>query len=85
MSDGLILVRRSSPIFAVNFGFGRAMLEGSGVNQTDTWIKTPGRRLVHFSDKPTIRPSDSIQVDARFKLLELHRTQSGKLLKVGDL
>ena len=32
------------------------MLEGRGVNQTDTWIKTPGRRLVHFSDKPTIRP-----------------------------
>ena len=37
------------------------MLEGRGVNQTDTWIKTPGRRLVHFSDKPTIRPSDGIQ------------------------
>jgi len=37
------------------------------------------------SGKPTIRPSDSIQVDTSFKLLELHRTQSGKLLRVGDL
>ncbi len=35
--------------------------------------------------KPTIRPSDSIQVDASFKLLELHRTKSGKLFRVGDL
>ena len=61
MGDGLFLVRRSSPIFAVNFGFGRAMLEGRGVNQTDTWIKTPGRRLVHFSDKPTIRPCEGVQ------------------------
>ncbi len=41
------------------------MLEGRGVNQTDTWIKTPGRRLVHFSDKPTIRPSDGIQSGQR--------------------
>ena len=65
MGDGLFLVRRSSPIFAVNFGFGRAMLESRGVNQTDTWIKTPGRRLVHFSDKPTIRPCEGVQSGQR--------------------
>ena len=33
------------------------MLEGRGVNQTDTWVKTPGCRLVHFSGMPTTRPS----------------------------
>ena len=40
---------------------------------------------LHSDGLPTIRPCDSIQVDANFKLLELHRTQSGKLLRVGDL
>ncbi len=65
MGDGLFLVRRSSLIFAVNFGFGRALLEGRGVNQTDTCIKTPGRRLVHFSGMPTIRSCDGIQAGKR--------------------
>ena len=71
------MVRRSSLIFAVNFGFGRALLEGRGVNQTDTYIKTPGRGLVHFSGMPTIRPGDDIQADARFKLLELQSVGTG--------
>ena len=42
-----------------------------------------GRQLVHFSGLPTIRPCDSIQVDASFKLLELHRKQSGKASQGG--
>ena len=73
--------------------FGRPTLEICGEIMPGVGLETPKPTWTYYAQsdefhrdgKPTIRPCDSIQVDASFKLLELHRTQSGKLLRVGDL